>query len=109
MPRTAPSRSRLRSVLGALAVAVVAGTTLAACSSGSDAAESGDAGSFGEASMQLSWVPHVEFAGEYLADANGYFADAGFDSVTLTPGGTARPAPRPPSRAAPPSPASPRR
>jgi ABC-type nitrate/sulfonate/bicarbonate transport system substrate-binding protein len=88
MPRTAPSRSRLRSVLGVLAVAVVAGTTLAACSNGSDAAESGDAGSFGEATMQLSWVPHVEFAGEYLADANGYFADAGFDSVTLTPGGT---------------------
>lgn len=88
MPLASLTRSRRRTVLGALAVALAATTALSACSSGSDAAASGDEGSFGEAAMQLSWVPHVEFAGEYLADANDYFADAGFDSVTLTPGGT---------------------
>lgn len=88
MPLASLTRSRRRTVLGALAVALAATTALSACSSGSDAAASGDEGSFGEATMQLSWVPHVEFAGEYLADAKGYFTDAGFDSVTLTPGGT---------------------
>ncbi|MWV60051.1 ABC transporter substrate-binding protein [Rathayibacter sp. VKM Ac-2754] len=87
MPQTTPARRR-RALLGALAVALATTTALTACSSGSDAAASSEDGSFGEATMQLSWVPHVEFAGEYLADANGYFADAGFDSVTLTPGGT---------------------
>ncbi|KQQ00008.1 MULTISPECIES: ABC transporter substrate-binding protein [unclassified Rathayibacter] len=86
MPTTTPARRR--ALLGALAVALATTTALTACSSGSDAAASGEDGSFGEAAVQLSWVPHVEFAGEYLADANGYFTDAGFDSVTLTPGGT---------------------
>ncbi|WKK73117.1 ABC transporter substrate-binding protein [Rathayibacter oskolensis] len=87
MPTTTPARRR--ALLGALAVALATTTALTACSSGTDAAASGDGDtSFGEATMQLSWVPHVEFAGEYLADANGYFTDAGFDSVTLTPGGT---------------------
>lgn len=90
MPLTVLTRSRRRAALGALAVALATTTALTACSSGSDASASGtgEEGSFGEAAMQLSWVPHVEFAGEYLADANGYFTDAGFDSVALTPGGT---------------------
>lgn len=45
--------------------------------------------SFGTANIQLSWIKNIEFAGEYFADAKGYYKQAGFSSVTLTAGGSA--------------------
>jgi ABC-type nitrate/sulfonate/bicarbonate transport system substrate-binding protein len=68
-------------------------TLLAACSSSktttSTAGTSGGSsgGSLGEAKFQLSWVEDVEFAGEYIADTNGYYTKAGLSKVTLLAGG----------------------
>ncbi len=76
---------------GMRGVALVVGVTLslAACS-GSNAATSesvdGATASFGTASIQFSWIKNTEFMGEYLAETNGYFADAGFESVDLIEG-----------------------
>jgi ABC-type nitrate/sulfonate/bicarbonate transport system substrate-binding protein len=47
----------------------------------------GAAADLGEITFQLSWIKNVEFAGEYIADTNGYYKDAGFSKVTLLSGG----------------------
>src|SRR6476660_6440636 len=69
---------------------------LAACGSSSKPAATGGttttaAGStakdLGELVFQLSWIKNVEFAGEYIADTNGYYKDEGFSKVTLLSGG----------------------
>ena len=71
-------------------VAVAAALTLllSSCAgdAGSSAEGSGDAASFGDASIQLSWIKNAEFMGEFVAEDAGYFAEAGFDSVDLIPG-----------------------
>ena len=41
---------------------------------------------FGDLTVQLSWIKNEEFAGEFFADSEGFYTDAGFDSVTLVPG-----------------------
>ncbi|CAN5293263.1 hypothetical protein BH11ACT2_BH11ACT2_03720 [soil metagenome] len=38
--------------------------------------------------MQLSWIDNNQFAGEYMADHEKYFADAGIPKTTLVPGGS---------------------
>ncbi|MFN3867096.1 MAG: ABC transporter substrate-binding protein [Demequina sp.] len=78
------------------AVATAAALTLAACASGSsdegsatpDATGSAApaAASYGEISVQLSWIKNEEFAGEFFADSKGYYTEAGFDTVNLVPG-----------------------
>jgi len=82
---------------GAIAAAgLAAALALSACSSGSgepSATSSPTDGAmaiadYGELNLQLSWIKNEEFSGEFLADANGYFTDAGFSSVNLTPGPT---------------------
>jgi ABC-type nitrate/sulfonate/bicarbonate transport system substrate-binding protein len=66
---------------------------LAACGSSSKPAATGattttpGATDLGELTFQLSWIKNVEFAGEYIADTNGYYKDAGFSKVTLLSGG----------------------
>jgi ABC-type nitrate/sulfonate/bicarbonate transport system substrate-binding protein len=67
---------------------------LAACGSSSKPAASGSSTTtvagkkdLGELVFQLSWIKNVEFAGEYIADTNGYYKDAGFSKVTLLSGG----------------------
>ncbi|WP_062522551.1 ABC transporter substrate-binding protein [Demequina silvatica] len=77
----------------AAAGAAVAALALAACSSGeADPAgsESGEAMeeavSYGDLTVQLSWIKNEEFAGEFFADSQGYYTEAGFDSVELVPG-----------------------
>ena len=71
---------------GALLTAVV--LTLTSCGSGDDgsaaAAEGG--GDLGDLTLQLSWIKNAEFAGEFFADTNGYYQDAGFGEVTMDPG-----------------------
>lgn len=69
------------------AVLSAAALTLAACGSDSDEAGSGSGDAdFGPLTVQLSWVKNAEFAGEFMADSKGYFADAGFSKVTLNAG-----------------------
>ncbi len=60
---------------------------------GSSAAAMGSAvstaiapGSNGDISVQLSWIKNIEFGGEYFADTNGYYQQAGFSSVDLVSG-----------------------
>ncbi|GIG55232.1 ABC transporter substrate-binding protein [Demequina activiva] len=82
--------------VAAAATATAAALALAACSSGEDAASeptATDGGetteameSFGELTVQLSWIKNEEFAGEFFADSKGYYTEAGFETVNLIPG-----------------------
>jgi len=74
-------RKRVGHIVKGLTVAAMATMLLASCAGG-DTAASG----FGDASIQLSWIKNTEFMGEFYAEENGYFADAGFDSVDLIAG-----------------------
>ncbi|WP_150308267.1 ABC transporter substrate-binding protein [Planctomonas psychrotolerans] len=76
-----------RRATATLAGVATLGILLTGCA-GEDAAPAAEGGeeSFGDISVQLSWVKNAEFAGEFFAEENGYFADAGFDSVELIPG-----------------------
>lgn len=81
--------SRSRRLAAAGASIAIAALALTACAGGSasDPSESpaGDEG-FGDITLQLSWIFNEEFSGEYLADTNGYYEEAGFSSVKLVPG-----------------------
>ncbi|MDP2774853.1 MAG: ABC transporter substrate-binding protein, partial [Nocardioides sp.] len=82
-PRRGPRMVRLA------AVAATAVLALAACGSDDEpeaGSGSGDGDSLGDLTVQLSWIKNAEFAGEFIADDKGYFADAGFEKVTLLPG-----------------------
>jgi len=68
-----------------------AGIALAACGGGSSgsapaAGASAAPASFGDLSMQLSWIKNIEFGGEYMADSKGYYTQAGFSKVDLVTG-----------------------
>ena len=87
-----------RGAIGGAGVALLAGgglsAVLAACSSSSKSPSSstnppGSTGAtdLGKLTFQLSWIKNVEFAGEYIADTNGYYKNAGFSSVDLLSGG----------------------
>ncbi|MDN3494959.1 ABC transporter substrate-binding protein [Planococcus sp. APC 4015] len=75
-----------RGRIGAVAAAsLAAALVLGGCASGgSEPAASGDAeaASFGEISVQYSWIKNEEFAGEFYAYENGYYDEAGFSEVT---------------------------
>ncbi len=72
------------------------GTSSAAGTAAASAAGSASAGSAmstaiapgsnGDISVQLSWIKNIEFGGEYFADTNGYYKQAGFNSVDLVSG-----------------------
>ncbi len=82
-------RRSLRGVTLTVAAAAVA-LTMAACAGGSAPASGGSsdgaAASYGDLNLQLSWIKNEEFAGEFFADSKGYYKDAGFSSVNMTPG-----------------------
>jgi len=76
--------------LSVVGVGLVLAAGLAACGSDDDGG-GGDGGSGDDSApvplrMQLSWLPQAQFAGFLVADANGYYEDAGLD-VTVIPGG----------------------
>lgn len=85
--RTHPRRRQLTA-----AVAAAGLLALTSCGGGGDAgAQDQD---FGELNVPLSWLHTAEFAGLYMAADNGYFEEAGFESVNLVPGGpSATPSP----------------
>lgn len=70
-----------------LAITAVLATTLGLTACAAPAEDSSEG--YGELSVQFSWIKNAEFAGEYLADANGYYAESGFDSVNFIAGPTA--------------------
>ncbi|WP_341995192.1 ABC transporter substrate-binding protein [Microbacterium sp. LWH7-1.2] len=76
---------RGRLTAGAAAV-IASALVFAGCASGGTAApgsiEGGDeVASYGEISVQYSWIKNEEFAGEFYAYENGYYDEAGFDEV----------------------------
>jgi ABC-type nitrate/sulfonate/bicarbonate transport system substrate-binding protein len=65
------------------------GLAAAACGGGTTSPAPGGApaaGSFGEVSVQLSWIKNIEFAGEFFADSKGYYKEAGLSAVDLVSG-----------------------
>ena len=84
---TFPKRFARRLTL-VLAGAAIATLTLSACGGGAagSSSEAADADGFGDLQVQLSWIKNEEFSGEFFADSEGYYTEAGFDSVEMTPG-----------------------
>ncbi len=79
-----------RGVVGAGSVALLGPSLLAACGDDDDDSSSAAGASgadFGTLTYQLSWIKNVEFAGQYIADQEGYYTDAGFSRVNLVAGG----------------------
>jgi ABC-type nitrate/sulfonate/bicarbonate transport system substrate-binding protein len=72
------------------AVLAACGSDSNSSSAGAETTTSGAGGGtpdYGALDYQLSWIKNCEFAGEYLADTNGYYKAAGFSSVNLMAGG----------------------
>lgn len=61
--------------------------TEAAGTAAADGDEEAEPASFGDVSIQLSWFKNAEFAGDYFAEQQGYFADEGFSGSDLVVGG----------------------
>ena len=79
-------RSRVATSVAALALSALA---LSACSGTSEASSSASAGgdSAGDdITLQLSWIKNEEFCGEYFAETQGFYEEAGLGKVTLVPG-----------------------
>jgi ABC-type nitrate/sulfonate/bicarbonate transport system substrate-binding protein len=70
-------KGRIKAFAATLAVAAIA---LTGCAPAAEPAN------YGELNVQLSWIKNSEFAGEFFAVENGYYTDAGFDSVNLVAG-----------------------
>jgi len=72
-----------------LALLGTSASALAACGGDDEPATSASSGAkdLGALDYQLSWIKNVEFAGQYIADTNGYYKAAGFSSVNLIAGG----------------------
>lgn len=75
----------------ALAVLVALATGLAACSGSSGPQGSSTDGGGSKAKLRpfkvvLDWTPNTNHGGMYLADAKGWYADAGLDVTFLEPG-----------------------
>ncbi|MFT4124169.1 MAG: ABC transporter substrate-binding protein [Microbacteriaceae bacterium] len=83
--RTIFSRRAGRVIAASVAVAAVAGS-LAACSSSSDSDSDSGSDDYGTVNLQLSWIKDIEFSGEYFADSEGYYTDAGISAVNMTAG-----------------------
>ncbi|WP_314503065.1 ABC transporter substrate-binding protein [uncultured Microbacterium sp.] len=84
IPRRA---SRVATALAGVAIAALALAGCASSEAAPAAGESGDAAAgLGDLTVQLSWIKNEEFSGEFFADSNGYYTDAGLASVTLVPG-----------------------
>jgi ABC-type nitrate/sulfonate/bicarbonate transport system substrate-binding protein len=80
---TSRSRSISRRLVALAAGATIGVIALTGCAGGGGGTEDsgGDAASFGEISVQYSWIKNEEFAGEFYADSEGYYSEAGFEAV----------------------------
>ncbi|WP_166432932.1 ABC transporter substrate-binding protein [Nesterenkonia salmonea] len=67
--------------------AAVAVAALAVTACGNEASADDADGDFGDLEVPLSWIKTAEFAGNYFAEDNGYYEEAGFESVNLISGG----------------------
>ena len=71
----------LRRVVVAAAATALTALVLTGCAAAEEPAAPGEAASYGEISVQYSWIKNEEFAGEFYAEENGYYDEAGFDKV----------------------------
>jgi ABC-type nitrate/sulfonate/bicarbonate transport system substrate-binding protein len=78
------SRRRLLRTAGLAGVGLAAAPTLAACAGGDDAPSGG--GETTPLRVALGWISNVEFAGFWIADDRGYYAEEGL-AVEFLPGG----------------------
>jgi len=79
--------TKARRSVAVLAAVVASSFVLAGCASTDTPADTTEEGaSYGTLNVQLSWIKNEEFSGEFFADTNGYYTDAGFDEVVLTSG-----------------------
>lgn len=65
-------------------------TTAAAVETAAPATETtvaAAAATYGKVSVQLSWFKNIEFAGDYIAESEGYFTEQGFSGSELIAGG----------------------
>lgn len=83
--------NRTRRAAALVAAVSLAAATLAACSSGGSSSSEGS-GSDGAAggsrpfTVVLDWTPNTNHNGMYLAEANGWYDDAGLDVSFVEPG-----------------------
>lgn len=82
-----------RTGAGALALGLGGPLALSACGDDSESTStsSGSGSSagkdLGKVSVQLDWIKNTQFAGSYIADAEGYYKKNGFSSVEILTGG----------------------
>ena len=69
------------------AVALASAVALSACSAPSSPSGDADFEPITSIKLQLQWLPQAQFAGYYIAQEEGYFADEGFDDVEIVPSG----------------------
>lgn len=75
-------RSRLRRVGLVAALTAASALVLSGCTTTpEDAGTSDGTPEYGEISVQYSWIKNEEFAGEFYAEENGYYTEAGFSKV----------------------------
>lgn len=77
MFRTTRSRTRTAAIAGLVGLSAAALTGCSAASSASDTTAAGD--DLTTIRVSLGWITNVEWAGFWLADSEGYFADEGLD------------------------------
>src|SRR5690606_8561420 len=85
MPQISRPTRRFLPVLAA--AAATSSLLLVTACAGSGAEAGTDAADYGPLDVNLSWIKNAEFAGEYFADANGYYAEEGFSELNLIAGG----------------------
>lgn len=86
LPRARRLARRPKTATTAVSLVAVLALALTGCGSDDEpesSAEPGsdEAASYGEISMQYSWIKNEEFAGEFYAYENGYYDEAGFEAV----------------------------
>ncbi|WES63716.1 ABC transporter substrate-binding protein [Microbacter sp. GSS18] len=74
-------RARVGLVAAAFAASALVLAGCASSDSGSSTDTEAEAASYGEVSIQYSWIKNEEFAGEFYAYENGYYDEAGFENV----------------------------
>lgn len=78
--------TRTGKTLGGIAALGGAGNLLAACSSGGSSTVASGGAKNGRLTYQLVWLPNFQNAGDFVADAKGYFTKEGLQ-VTIKNGG----------------------
>jgi ABC-type nitrate/sulfonate/bicarbonate transport system substrate-binding protein len=84
------SRRKLLRTAGLAGLGLAAAPAIAACAGGGDT--SGGGGATTHLRVALGWISNVEFAGFWIADDRGYYADEGLE-VEFVPGGPNAPHP----------------